>query len=425
MLNNPLVLLGVCTFFAAIPVGIWLYILFNKNEKGKKIVALIFGIGCFTAPALLGLQYLWEKFPQFNLSAFIENTIQTQSTMYIFMFILFGAMEEIIKHYVVSAVDKKTLLITKVNDAIRYSFAAALGFSFTENIYYLYEFWPSISSGELVQMYIFRSIFTACAHMIFSGIFGYYYGIGKFSIQISKEEKAVGKTNRLNKIIANIFNISLSQAYQQKYVLKGLFLAIFTHATYNYLLQFNIILPVLLFVVAGFAYLKYLLSRKAGHLILVTDISEQKKSTVAKKDEEVVVDLLGMWFKEKKYVDVIHICERLLQRDPDNNVVKLFKAKAMDQMDLKNNYRKILGSIVKTDDDLSDQDKNVLSKYVAEKQELEKAKRKVDELLKKEGKLPKESPQKEQTQKPQEISKKDKENFLNKYTGEGTFDVKL
>ncbi len=372
MLSNPIFLLGISTIAAAIPAAIWLYILFSKQEKSKKTVALVFLLGCLTAPALLGLQYVWDIFPRFNLATFVEESFQTQANMYIAMFVLFGALEEIIKHYVIRSVDKRTVLVKTIGDAIRYSLAAALGFSFTENIYYLYEFWPSISTGQLVGMYMFRSIFTACAHMIFSGIFGYFYGIGKFSIEIVKQKKLIGKISGFSKFIAKTFNLPLSHAYQQHMIIKGLFIAIIMHAAYNYLLHFNIILPVITFVILGYIYLRYLLSRKAGHLVLVTDVSEKSKSTLAKKDEDVVVELLGMWFKEGKYVDVMHICERLLERDPDNNVVKLFKAKAMDKMDDKDTYKAILGTVLKTKEELSADDKNIISKYTAEKEKQKK-----------------------------------------------------
>ncbi len=372
MLSNPIFLLGISTIAAAIPAAIWLYILFSKQEKSKKTVAVVFLLGCLTAPALLGLQYVWDIFPRFNLASFVEESFQTQANMYIAMFVLFGALEEIIKHYVIRSVDKRTVLVKTIGDAIRYSLAAALGFSFTENIYYLYEFWPSISTGQLVGMYMFRSIFTACAHMIFSGIFGYFYGIGKFSIEIVKQKKLTGKISGFSKFIAKTFNLPLSHAHQQHMIIKGLFIAIIMHAAYNYLLQFNFVLPVIIFVILGYIYLRYLLSRKAGHLVLVTDVSEKSKSTLAKKDEDVVVELLGMWFKEGKYVDVMHICERLLERDPDNNVVKLFKAKAMDKMDDKDTYKAILGTVLKTKDELSADDKNIISKYTAEKEKQKK-----------------------------------------------------
>ena len=86
---------------------------------------------------------------------------------------------------------------------------------------------------------------------------------------------------------------------------------------------------------------------------------------MAKKDEDVVVELLGMWFQQEKYVDVMHICERLLERDPDNNVVKLFQAKAMDKMDDKDTYKKILGTVLKQREETDD--KNIIHKSASNK----------------------------------------------------------
>ena len=42
-----------------------------------------------------------------------------------------------------------------------------------------------------------------------------------------------------------------------------------------------------------------------------------------------------MWTREGKYKEVNDICDRLLQRDPFNNVVKMFKAKAADNEKMK------------------------------------------------------------------------------------------
>lgn len=400
MLSNPTFLLTISAIFAAIPAAVWLYIFFKKSEQGKGIVALVFGLGCLTPPTLLIVQWLWDPpvetlqqglfqlpfsdkiiqlphiFQQileitskFNLSKFVETHITGVNSGFIAMFILFAALEEIIKMYVIISIDKRTLLIKTLGDSIKFALASALGFAFAENIYYLYQYWQTISTGDLINMYVFRSIFTACAHMIFSSIFGYHYGIGKFAIDISAQNKIAGASPSIfEKIVSKVMGLPLSQAFQQKMALKGLFLAISIHATYNYLLQFNKMLPVIIFVILGYIYLRYLLNRKAGNLMLAEDISTKQKSTFAKKDEDVVVELLGMWFNEKRYVDVIHICERLLERDPDNNVIKLFKAKAMDRLDDKDTYKSILSSVVKTKNDISANDKNIISKYVTEKE---------------------------------------------------------
>lgn len=435
MFENKIILLSLAILLAAIPIAVWLYITLRKGQHNKKITLAIFGLGCLTAPALLGLQIFWEKYPQFNLLAFIEKTFAAPMTVMILTLLLFASMEEIIKLFIVKKVDKKTLTICKINDAIVYSIASALGFSFVENAYYLYSWWPNISTGELAGMYFFRSIFTTASHMVYSGVFGYFYGIGKFSMVINQQNLIKGTKDRMSEIIAKIFNLPQSEGFRQKAVLKGLFIAIGMHFTINYLLQMQqdkgirIFMPIVLIAnILMFLFLQYLLSRKAGHLILLNDPTTNRSSTIGKKDKDVVVELLAMWSKDKRYVDVIHVCERLLERDPDNTVVKLFKAQAMDAMDEKNIYRKVLSTVVKTKDDLSDNQKNIISKYLAEKEMFQKVKQMIKEHLAKEGKkfieptvttvpsIP--APTKNATQNPQQ------KDVLEKYTDGGTFNIR-
>jgi len=176
-----------------------------------------------------------------------------------------------------------------------------------------------------------------------------------------------GKADLSTRMLSKLTKMPIPKAHREKTILKGLILAVVLHATFNYLLQYNVMIPVIIFVVLGYLFLRYLLKRKAGHLVLLTDVSEKEKSMLPKKDEDVVLELLGMWFKDRRYVDVIHICERLLERDPDNNVVKLFKAKAVDHIDDKNVYKKILKSMLRSKEDLSVDDKNIISKYLEQK----------------------------------------------------------
>ena len=384
---NELHVIIASSIFAVIPVIIWLYIFLRKSENSKKVTIGVFLIGCLTAPFLLGIQYLWED-TTFDIATFIESNIKNQKTMWVAMFMLFAAMEEIIKLYVVRFVDKTTTLITKINDAIKFSIISALGFSFIENVWYLYSYWPLIgtpyiSNGDLLGMYFFRSVFTACAHMIFSGVFGYFYGVGKFSMVMTKAKKLTGGTSRATQLISKIFRLPLEEGFRQKVVVKGLFIAIFMHVIFNYLLQYNIIPPVVLFVICGYIYLKYLLNRKAGHLVLAVDPKTMRPSSMAKNDEEVVVELMGMWFKEEKFVDVLHMCQRLLERDPDNEVVKLFKAQALDEIEEGNPYKEIINTVIKGANDLSASERSTINKYTEEKEMFQKVKTMIQEELEK------------------------------------------
>jgi RsiW-degrading membrane proteinase PrsW (M82 family) len=386
-MDNSLAIVSISTIATALPIAIWLYIFFANKRQNRKVLLLMFLLGCLTAPALLGVQYLWNAYPEFNIENFLSNSIHTENTRYIAIFVLFGGLEEIIKMFVVRAVDKKTLFIKKVNDAIYYSILSALGFSFVENIYYMYQYWEFLSVNELAGMHFFRSIFTTCAHIIFSGIFGYYYGIGKYSIHLKEHSNLLGNKSRLDRIISRLFNISLSESFRERIILKGLFIAIFMHSLFNYFLHLQAALlktTVMISVAVGYFYLEFLLSRKAGHLVLTTDISNATRSTIAKKDKDVVIDLLALWFKEKKYVDVIHVCERLLERDPDNKIVALFKAKALDETEDNSVYKSILNTVIKSKSELSNKDINIISKHTKEKEELAKVKEKIKRMIEKE-----------------------------------------
>ena len=64
--------------------------------------------------------------------------------------------------------------------------------------------------------------------------------------------------------------------------------------------------------------------------LVFTEEEKARPSTIGTEEENVVIELMGMWINEGKYKEVIEICDRLSLRDPDNNVVKLFRAKAID-----------------------------------------------------------------------------------------------
>ncbi len=365
---NTVTLWIISGVLALIPVAIWLYILFNDKKNDKKMLALIFSGGILAVIAVFAMQYIWELVPETDPFLWLENNITDPKYYYVGIFIVVGVMEELVKQMMVRYVDNKTVLIQTINDSIRFSLVAALGFAFAENIIYFKTVMMVAPVQEVIVTFLFRSIFTACAHMIFSGIFGYFFGIAKFTLDITRHRHWEGKVYLGVHMISRIFKIPYAQAFKEYKILQGLIIAIILHAIFNYLLQMNMILPVIILVGMGYAYLRYLLSRKAGNLILVTDISERKQSSMGKKDKDVVLELIGMWFDQKKYVDVMHICERLLERDPDNNVVKLFKAKAMDKLDPNNPYRKILSTVFS--EKRGEQEKNTIH-YYRKKKEIE------------------------------------------------------
>lgn len=394
-MKGQLLQFTIFTVIALLPAIVWLGFLFNKGEQGRKTLAWIFIGGALSVVPLWILDNLWNpsakygviRFAQkitenpnilekvqsatdiiwthtvrLDIFTFLGKSIMDQHIYFVGIFIVVGILEEIVKQWMLRATDKKTLLIKSINDSIKFSFVAGLGFSFAENIKYFYQIWAAGGIQELIVPYVFRSVFTAAAHMVFSGIFGYFYGIGKFSIDYTK----VNKPNWSSKVLKRVFNVSESEIYKEQMILKGLIIAIIMHAVFNFLLQLNIILPVIIYICIAFGFLWLLLKKKTGQLVLVGQISN---STMEKNDEDIVVELIEMWFDEDRFVDVIHICERLLKKNPNNNVVKLFKAKALDKLTGNSPYRQILNTIFPNQ---RTGDKSVLTKHILQKPKIEK-----------------------------------------------------
>jgi RsiW-degrading membrane proteinase PrsW (M82 family) len=336
---------------AFLPAIIWLSFLFKKN-KNKKVQLLIFLLGSLSVVPIFLIQYLFQVFPQADFISLADENISNPLIHFLLIYAWVGLSEELIKQWLIRYMDSKYLLVQTINDSIHFSLISALGFSFAENIFYFYQIGTQFGLASLLVAYLFRSIFTTCGHLVFSGFFGYFYGIAKFSISIVEQSNLQGKKLWLSRLIGRILNISRIQAYQETTILKGLFVAIVLHTTFNYLLEMNnytgsslFIGLSALFIVVCYFVLRSILKHRAGKLILVQGQSDQKTSTMAKSDEDVVIELLGMWFNKGRFVDVIHICERLLKRDPDNKIVKLFKAKALDKMEGNNPYKNVLSKL--------------------------------------------------------------------------------
>lgn len=367
-------LFTVLIFFvlASIPAIIWLIFFFRDEKASKKIISIIFLTGIIAVGILFGIQCVWEIAPQFNIIEFLSRSFLDQNAFYISLFIWVGISEEIVKQALLRVIDRRTELIKTVNDSMRYSLVAALGFSFAENIFYFYNIFNVLGVEQLIIPFFIRSTFTTAMHLISSAFFGYYYGISKFALDFTDQAKWIGRRTIIARIIAKIFNIPKTQAYKEQCILLGLFIAMFYHGLFDFLLQLNIVWAPLLLVVAGFGYLLFLLKRRTGNLVLFTDLDIKRAATIGKKDEDIVIELVGMWFNKKRYADVIHVCQRLLERDPDNNVVKLFREKAFDMMDVKSAYGQALSAILSEEKIKKMRDQSVLAKYLEEKEKAKK-----------------------------------------------------
>ena len=319
----------ICIVLACLPAIIWSYVILNRRDKNFKTYLWIFLGGTLTVFPILGYQLLYSNTIGQTSYDFVGplRQVLTPNMWYVVLYSFVGITEEFIKFMIVKITDKRNPeIITTLADSLKLGILAALGFAFSENIIYFVRIWTRHGFDGLVGPFIFRSIFTVCAHLIFSGIFSYYYGISKFARDFIDFEKWKGE----KVTIVDYYK------FRRKYVYTGLFLSMILHAIFNTMLSIKLpnninILFVILQVAAMFMFLQYLLNQKTGNLTFI--LGEKYHSTMSVENEEVVLELIGQWYNEKKFKEVIGVCERLLKRDPDNNVVKIFMNKSKDELE--------------------------------------------------------------------------------------------
>ncbi len=317
-----------------------------RRDKNYKTFILIFLGGTLTVLPIflyqLTYQYLISTATIPDFVGSIKTSLASRNIAYwsILFYIFIALTEEFIKFFVVKKLDKRNPeLITTINDALKLGIAAGLGFAFAENIKYFSDY-TSLGIGTsykgLITLFIGRTFITTVGHTMFTCIFTYYYGISKFAKDFLDFEKLQGK----------FVQPSDYEKFRKKYVLKGFLISLIIHALFNLSLELPKIvnspniplqnlktisqLSAIGLIVMMVIYVSFLLQRKTGNLTFI--LADKYRSSMAAKDEEVILELIGMWYKEGRYKEVQEICERLLKRDPDNNVVKLFKAHATDKL---------------------------------------------------------------------------------------------
>ena len=256
---------------AAIPAIIWLYLFRGKHPEGRKVTLSTFLIGAVSVMPILIYRYLWEFFPWINAFQYIQgfdNTIININSALalplsiIFTFMIIGVIEEVTKHYCVRTVDKK--FFKSIDDVIEFSIIAALGFSFTENILYFHNIWELRGLDNLLKPFLFRSVFSTFAHIMFSGIFGYYYGLGLFAKPILQEQMVQNRT-LFSRAFYKIINIRTEKAFYQEKLIAGLIVAVLLHAMFNIFLELNLTYLTVPYLVFGYVILNYLFDKKESH----------------------------------------------------------------------------------------------------------------------------------------------------------------
>src|SRR6056300_927667 len=223
----------ISALLAALPALGWSYVFLNRRDKNFKIYLWVFLFGTLTVFPILGYQLLYQKLVGNTAYDFIPGLKSSVSlnTWYVILYAFVGITEEIVKFLIVKITDKKyPQLIKTLSDSLKLGILAGLGFAFAENIIYFVRIWTRSGFDGLMGPFIFRSIFTVCAHLIFSGIFSYFYGISKFAKDFINFEKWKGE----KVTIVDYYN------FKRKNILKGLFLSMIIHAIFNTMLSIQL-----------------------------------------------------------------------------------------------------------------------------------------------------------------------------------------
>ncbi len=263
--------IAFAALLAVVPAMVWGYIFYKKQKGQKSMILRTFMVGAMFVTPLLFYKYLWQFFPWINAfqytHPFKDDLIGFQTfglvpLDVIFTFMLVGVIEETAKLWAVKLTQKK--FICSIDDAIEMSIMAALGFSFAENILYFYNIMSMRGVEGIWYPFIFRSLFSTFAHIMFSGILGYYYGLAHFADDVLKEKYNQRKWP-LVRGFAKILHCKKDVVFHEEKIAQGLLIAIILHAIFNIFLEMNWTFLLVPFLTGGYIYLNHLIEKKEDH----------------------------------------------------------------------------------------------------------------------------------------------------------------
>lgn len=272
-MENIIVALKLSIIIAAsllsfIPIFLWGYHFYKKHPEKEKYVIITFVAGSLSVIPLLIYKFSWSFFPWINaflwtrglqadILGFSHFALVPISIVVTFM--LVGVIEEVSKMVAVRLTDVE--IFKSVDDVIEFAIIAALGFAFIENIIYFYNIISIRGFEQLLFPFIFRSLFSTFAHVMFSGIFGYFYGVAHFA---SKELKEEMQNNRhpIIKFMHKYLHFKKVTLFKDEKILEGLLIATSLHAMFNIFLEMEWGFLIIPFLAGGYALLNYFLRKK-------------------------------------------------------------------------------------------------------------------------------------------------------------------
>lgn len=268
MLENKFIQIIIAGLLALVPALFWGYLFYKKQPESKGLCLKLFLSGSVAVAPLLFYKYLWQFFPWINaftytntfrddMVGFANVTILPVNVLLTFMVV--GLIEEVAKFSAVRLIQHKS--ICSVTDCIEFFIMVALGFSFAENIIYFYNIMQLRGVDSIFLPFIFRSLFSTFAHVMFSGTLGYYYGLATFAQPLLKESYNQDRWTWITNLAAKL-HLDKIKLFQEEQTFKGLLIAIVLHAIFNIFLEMNWTFMIIPFLTAGFIMLSYLFDNK-------------------------------------------------------------------------------------------------------------------------------------------------------------------
>jgi RsiW-degrading membrane proteinase PrsW (M82 family) len=177
----------------------------------------------------------------------------------VFTFMIVGVIEELAKFSAVKMIDHKK--IESITDCIEYFIIVALGFAFAENIIYFYNIMQVKGVDNVFLPFIFRSLFSTFAHVMFSGVFGYYYGLAKFAGPVLDENYNRDKWPVL-RFLVSLLHLRRIKTFHDEKIFQGLLIAVTLHAFFNIFLEMNWTFLIVPFLTFGFVILSYMFDNR-------------------------------------------------------------------------------------------------------------------------------------------------------------------
>jgi RsiW-degrading membrane proteinase PrsW (M82 family) len=267
MISNKLLQIALAGALAIIPALFWGYIFYKKQPENKVLCLRLFLCGAVSVAPLLLYKYLWQFFPWINaftytntfnddMIGFANFSIIPVNVLLTFMFV--GLIEEIAKFMAVRLIHKK---ICSITDSIEFFIIVALGFAFAENIIYIYSIMQARGVDNILLPFIFRSLFSTFAHVMFSGTLGFFYGQATLAKPLLQESYNQDRWTWI-RIISERLHLNKFRLFHDEQAIKGLMVAIALHAFFNIFLEMNWTFLIIPFLTIGFIYLSYLFDNK-------------------------------------------------------------------------------------------------------------------------------------------------------------------